>query len=92
MLNMKKILPLLLLVAFTVVSCVPARLHNELKAKKSACDKENEELKASNLNLTTRQGELSAMIDYLKNRINILQVAHLMYVWLHFLTQAIAAY
>lgn len=73
MLNMKKIIPLLLLVAFTVVSCVPARLHNELKAKKSACDKENEELKASNLNLTTKQGELSAMIEDLKNRINILQ-------------------
>lgn len=73
MLKMKKILPLLLMVALAVVSCVPARLHNELKAKKSACDKENEELKASNLQLSTRQGELTAMIEDLKNRINSLQ-------------------
>lgn len=71
--NMKHKIPFLILLAFTVVSCVPSRMHNELKAKKTACDKENEELKASNLQLSTKQGELTAMIDDLKNRINILQ-------------------
>ncbi|MBL7923832.1 MAG: OmpA family protein [Bacteroidia bacterium] len=70
---MKRILPLITLMALSVLSCVPSRMHNELKAKKEACDQENEALKASNLQLTTRQAELSAMLDDLKSRLAALQ-------------------
>lgn len=54
-------------------SCVPARLHNELKAKNEACEKENESLKAAQLQLTTRQGDLLAQLEDLKERISRLQ-------------------
>ncbi|MBK9401330.1 MAG: hypothetical protein IPN36_10870 [Bacteroidetes bacterium] len=70
---MKRLIPLLILIAIISISCVPSRMHNELKAKKSACDKENEELKAANLQLNTRQGELSAMVEDLKIRIKALE-------------------
>lgn len=64
--------PLLLLVLLGV-SCVPARLHNELKSKQENCEKENENLKAVNLRLETRQGELMALAEELKERITRLQ-------------------
>jgi len=70
---MKRLIPLLILISVISVSCVPSRMHNELKAKKSACDKENEELKAANLQLNTRQGELSAQVEDLKSRIKALE-------------------
>ena len=70
---MKRLLPFFLLVSVYLVSCVPARMHNELKAKKAACDTENESLKAANLQLTTRQGELSAMVDDLRSQVKTLQ-------------------
>jgi chemotaxis protein MotB len=70
---MKRLIPLLILISVISISCVPSRMHNELKAKKSACDKENEELKAANLQLNTRQGELSAMVEDLKIRIKALE-------------------
>ena len=60
---MKKLIPFLLLIALTVVSCVPSRLHNELKAQKNKCSLENDSLKAANLNLTTRNNELSYQND-----------------------------
>ena len=60
---MKKLIPFLLIVAITAVSCVPSRLHNELKAQKNKCTQENDSLKAANLNLTTRNNELSYQND-----------------------------
>ncbi len=68
-----KLLTALIMIAFFAISCVPSRLHNELKAKKADCDKENEALKAANLQLTTHEGELSAMLDELKSRIRALE-------------------
>lgn len=70
---MKRLFLLLIPVSLAVVSCVPSRMHNELKAKKAACDKENEELKAANLQLTTKMGELQAMVDDLKSRVAALE-------------------
>lgn len=70
---MKRQLPLLLLCAVFAISCVPSRMHNELKAKKEACDKENEELKAANLQLTTKENELLSLLDELKSRIRMLE-------------------
>jgi len=60
---MKKLIPFLLIIAITAVSCVPSRLHNELKAQKNKCTLENDSLKAANLNLTTRNNELSYQND-----------------------------
>lgn len=60
---MKKLIPSLLIIAITAVSCVPSRLHNELKAQKNKCTLENDSLKAANLNLTTRNNELSYQND-----------------------------
>mgnify|MGYP000213871911 CR=1 FL=1 len=70
---MKRLLLLLIPMCLAVVACVPSRMHNELKAKKAACDKENEELKATNLQLTTKLGELQATIDDLKSRVSQLE-------------------
>ncbi len=70
---MKKLIPLLLLVAITTVSCVPSRLHNELKAQKAKCTTENDSLKAANLNLTTHNNELSYQNEDLKVRISNLE-------------------
>ncbi|MFM7016185.1 MAG: OmpA family protein [Bacteroidota bacterium] len=66
---MKKLIPFLLLIAITTVSCVPSRLHNELKAQKAKCTAENDSLKAVNLNLNTHNNELSYQNEELKNRI-----------------------
>ena len=66
---MKKLIPFFLLVAITTVSCVPSRLHNELKAQKAKCTTENDSLKAANLNLTTHNNELSYQNEGLKARI-----------------------
>lgn len=70
---MKRLFLLLIPVSLAVVSCVPSRMHNELKAKKAACDKENEELKAANLQLTTKLSELQSMVDDLKSRVAALE-------------------
>jgi peptidoglycan hydrolase CwlO-like protein len=48
-------------------------MHNELKAKKAACDEENEGLKAANLQLSTQQAELQSMVDELKARVAALE-------------------
>jgi len=67
----------LLLIPITLLmmlaSCVPARLHNELKAKSDACALENDSLKASNMSLQTRLAELQAALDDLKTRVGRLQ-------------------
>lgn len=70
---MKKLIPFLLLIAITTVSCVPSRLHNELKAQKAKCTTENDSLKAANLNLTTHNNELSYQNEDLKVRISNLE-------------------
>ncbi len=71
--SMKRLFILLIPVCLAAVSCVPSRMHNELKAKKAACEKENEELKAANLQLNTRQSELSAMVEDLKAQVAALK-------------------
>ena len=70
---MKRLFLLLIPVCIAVVSCVPSRMHNELKAKKAACDKENEELKAANLQLNTKLSELQATVEELKSRVSGLE-------------------
>ena len=70
---MKHFLPLVAAATLALASCVPARMHNEVKAKKEACEKENEALKAANLQLSTRQAELSALTDDLRARVEALQ-------------------
>jgi chemotaxis protein MotB len=70
---MKRLLLTAVFPALLMFSCVPARLHNEIKAKKEACEKENEELKAAQLRLTTREGELSAMTEDLRKKVTDLQ-------------------
>jgi chemotaxis protein MotB len=62
---------LLIIASFTALmmgSCVPARLHNELKAKSNACATENDSLKASNMSLQTKLAELQAALNDLKAR------------------------
>lgn len=70
---MKRLLLLFIPVCMAFVSCVPSRMHNELKAKKAACDEENEGLKAANLQLSTRQAELQSMVDELKSKLAALE-------------------
>lgn len=70
---MKRLLFVLIPACLALYSCVPSRLHNELKAKKAACDKENEELKATNLQLTTKLSELQALVDDLRARVGALE-------------------
>ena len=66
---MKKLFSLLSVVAVLSVSCVPARLYNEMKAKKANCAVENDSLKAQNLQLTTHNNELSYQNDDLKSKV-----------------------
>lgn len=70
---MNRLVYLLFAVSLAAVSCVPSRLHNELKAKKAACDEENEGLKATNLQLSMKQAELEAVLTDLKERIAALE-------------------
>jgi chemotaxis protein MotB len=70
---MKRPIVLLSLFLLTLASCVPARLHNEMKSAREACEKDNESLRASNLELTTRVNELSAAVDELKSRLGALE-------------------
>lgn len=69
---MKKLFSLLSVVAVLSVSCVPARLYNEMKAKKANCAVENDSLKAQNLQLTTHNNELSYQNDDLKSKVESL--------------------
>ncbi len=68
-----RLMPVCVLFSLLLASCVPSRMHNELKSKKEACDRENEELKAANLQLNTKQGELTAMVEDLRTRIGALE-------------------
>ncbi len=63
---------LLLLLLLSVSSCVSPKLYDEMKSKKAACDKENEELKANQLALTTRNDELNSQVEELKSQIKSL--------------------
>ncbi len=69
---MKRILILVPLLAILIVSCVSPRMYDELKSKKEAGDKQNEELKAQNLALTTRDQELSSSVEDLKSQVKVL--------------------
>lgn len=62
-----------LLIILLLGSCVPARIHNETKAAREACEKDNEKLRASNLELSTRVNEMEARVDELKGRIGNLE-------------------
>ncbi len=67
----KLLFPVLLLVAAT--SCVTPKKYEAMKAGKSACDKENEGLKAQNLALDTRNQELAASVEELKGQVDALR-------------------
>lgn len=69
---MQKIL-FYLLVVIAVTSCVPARQYEELKSKKSKCEEENERLKASGLELGTRNKELSQQVEDDKKTLDLLK-------------------
>lgn len=69
---MKKILFYLGMIIY-ITSCVPARQFDELKSKKSKCEEENEKLKASNLEMTTRSKELSEQVELDKKNIDKLR-------------------
>ena len=69
---MKKLFSILSVVAVLSVSCVPARLYNEMKAKKAGCAVENDSLKAQNLQLTTHNNELSYQNDDLNLKVESL--------------------
>ena len=69
---MKRILLVAPLLAIFIVSCVSPRMYDELKAKKEECDKQNEELKAKNLALTTRDIELAASAEELQSQVKAL--------------------
>lgn len=64
--TMNKLFLLLGIVTMLAMSCVPARLYDEMKAKKSSCDTENDSLKAMNLQLSTGNNELTAVNGDLK--------------------------
>lgn len=57
----------------SVASCIPARQYDELKSKKSKCEEENEKLKASNLENSTRSKECAVQIDEDKKSIDHLK-------------------
>lgn len=63
--NFKTVL-LLAAMAFAVASCVPSRMHDELKAKKLLCEEENARLKAEALEYTTKKAEMEQSIKDLQ--------------------------
>lgn len=65
--------------SMTIASCVPSRMHDELKAKKMLCEEENARLKAEALEHTTKRAELEQTIrdlqrdnGYLRNDTNVM--------------------
>ena len=48
--------------AVAAASCVPSRMHDELKAKKMLCEEENARLKAEALEYTTKKAEMEQLI------------------------------
>ena len=56
--NTLKNLILFLFILSGFAACVPARQHDDVKANKVRCEKENDALKAENLKLKTRNKEM----------------------------------
>jgi chemotaxis protein MotB len=57
---------LLAVMASALASCVPSRMHDELKAKKMLCEDENARLKADALEYVTKKAELEQSINDLQ--------------------------
>lgn len=49
----------------TLVSCVPSRMYDDLKSKKSQCEEENTKLKADMLEYNTRRSEMELRVKEL---------------------------
>ena len=52
-----------------ITSCVPARQYDELKAKKSKCEEENEKLKTSGFASSVQNKELTEQVQDDKKKI-----------------------
>lgn len=57
----------------TLVSCVPSKLYDEMKSKKSLCDEENAKMKADMLEYNTRKSEMEMKIKDMERDINYLK-------------------
>lgn len=62
-----------LVLALLVTSCVPSRMHEDLKAKKMLCEEENTRLKAEALENTTKRTEMEQTLTDLQRDINYLR-------------------
>lgn len=69
---MKRILLIVPILAFLIVSCVTPKMYNDLKSQKEDIAKQNEELKSKNLALTTRDIELAASVEELQSQVKLL--------------------
>jgi chemotaxis protein MotB len=60
-------------ISFSVISCVPSRMYDELNTTKLKCEEESARLKTSNLECTTRRQEQDQTIKDLQREINYLR-------------------
>jgi chemotaxis protein MotB len=63
----------ILVLAVSVVSCVPSRMYDDLKSKKSQCDEENAKMKADMLEYNTRKSEMEMRLKDLERDNNYLK-------------------
>jgi chemotaxis protein MotB len=71
--SIKKSLAKISVIAFILSSCVPAQKLEDVTAKKDKCEQNLSNLKAENLDLTTKNTELAKSVDDLTKSKNALQ-------------------
>jgi chemotaxis protein MotB len=66
MLNIRNFFGLLIILSFTVISCIPARLHEDVKVAKEKCETEITSVRSEIELLRAREKELNVRIDVLE--------------------------
>lgn len=62
-----------IIISFTLPSCVPSRMYDDLKTRNANCEDELEKLKGENLKLGTQNDELSITVNDLKRDLTYLK-------------------